>query len=65
MPAYNPLVLVGIVIGMLLGLAALLVYLETRKPVTYPTAPQANWCTAWMWIAIALGVLVAIVVFGV
>ena len=65
MPAYNPLILFGIIISMLLGLAALLAYLEMRKPVAYPTAPQANRCTAWMWIAIALGVLIAIVAFGV
>ena len=56
----HPLIPLGIIVGMLAGLALALVILNWREPVCYPTAPRSSRGSIGLGIAL---VLVAIAVW--
>jgi len=59
----HPLIPLGIVVGMLAGLALVLVILNWREPVYYPIGPQSSHAAIGLGIALLI-VAVAVLLFG-
>jgi len=59
----HPLIPLGIVVGMLAGLALVLVILNWREPVYYPIGPQSSHGAIGLGIALLI-VAVAVLLFG-
>ena len=59
----HPLIPLGIVVGMLAGLALVLVILNWREPVYYPIGPQSSHGAIGLGIALLIAA-VAVLLFG-
>lgn len=56
----HPLIPLGIIVGMLAGLALALVILNWREPMCYPTSRQANRGSIGLGIALILAAIAAL-----